>query len=219
MSNNSNLYNQNTQIETNKAKCDKSGHKTIVILLVLLLVASNIGTYILMSKQLANKNNKLNKVSNQLDASNTKIAELEARAKELSDKASKEQEAKVANLSMTVEKSEIVNRPNEASTLFVTLTLKNNSQNNYEFKVGDIKIKNSSGNALEVYFAYPELYGYNSSSPLKDQTITTGESINGFLQVPLSETKTKPESFDITFTDNATGVSVASKTEAKIRNL
>ncbi len=222
MDNANNSDTQNTQIKASKSNCNKRGHKIIITFLVLILAVSNIGVYLFMSKQLAQKNNQISEFSNQLNTSNTKITELEGKVKELSDKANKankEQEPKTSSLSMEVTKAEILRRGGENNTLFVALTLKNNSSNNYEFKVNDLKVKNDSDNTLGVYFAYPELYGYNTSSPLKDQTITTGESVNGFLQIPLSNTETEPQTFSISLIDNTTGVSVTTKAEATPRNL
>lgn len=213
---------QSTQIKTNQSNCDKPRHNSIAVFLALILAISNIGVYLSMSRQLTQKNNKINEFSNQLNTSNTKITELEGKIKELTDKtneANKEQEPKTSSLSMEVIKAEILRRGGENNTLFVNLTLKNNSTKNYEFKADDLKVKNNSDNTLGVYFAYPELYGYNSSTPLKDQTITAGESVNGFLQIPTSNTETKPQTFNISLTDRTTGVSITAKAEATPRNL
>lgn len=218
MNNESNLNNQNIQAETNKPNTSKHSKLTITFA-ILLIIVSNTGSYLFMNKLLNQKNNKINELSNQLNTSITKISDLESKIQELSEKANKEQEPKTSSLSIAVDKAEIVNKGGEPSTLFITLTLKNTSSNNYEFKASNLKVKNNSENVLGVYFAYPEIYGYNTGSPLSDQTISAGESVNGFLQIPLTETKAQPETFNVIFADSTTGVSVTAKAEAKIRNL
>lgn len=221
MDNNSNSDNQNIQTEPSKSSGNKRSQKLAIIIAVLLIIISNVGSYLFMNKLLTQKNTKINELSNQANTSNVRIAELEGKIQEMTEKANKEQEQeqKTSSLSFTVTKAEIVNRPNEASTLFITLDLKNNSSNNYELKTSDLKVKNNSDNTLEAFFAYPDIYGYSNNAALKDQTINPGESVSGFLQIPLTKTETQPQTFNVTFTDNTTGVSTEAKAEAKIRNL
>ena len=221
MDNNSNSDNQNIQTEPSKSSGNKRSQKLAIIIAVLLIIISNVGSYLFMNKLLTQKNTKINELSNQANTSNVRIAELEGKIQEMTEKANKEQEQeqKTSSLSFTVTKAEIVNRPNEASTLFITLDLKNISSNNYELKTSDLKVKNNSDNTLEAFFAYPEIYGYSNNAALKDQTINPGESVSGFLQIPLTKTETQPQTFNVTFTDNTTGVSTEAKAEAKIRNL
>ncbi len=221
MDNNSNSDNQNIQTEPSKSSGNKRSQKLAIIIAVLLIIISNVGSYLFMNKLLTQKNTKINELSNQANTSNVRIAELEGKIQEMTEKANKEQEQeqKTSSLSFTVTKAEIVNRPNEASTLFITLDLKNNSSNNYELKTSDLKVKNNSDNTLAAFFAYPDIYGYSNNAALKDQTINPGESVSGFLQIPLTKTETQPQTFNVTFTDNTTGVSTEAKAEAKIRNL
>ena len=221
MDNNSNSDNQNIQTQPNKLSANNRNQKLAIIIAVLLIIISNVGSYLFMNKLLTQKNTKINELSNQANTSNVRIAELEGKIQEMTEKANKEQEQepKTSSLSFTVTKAEIVNRPNEASTLFITLDLKNISSNNYELKTSDLKVKNNSDNTLEAFFAYPEIYGYSNNAALKDQTINPGESISGFLQIPLTKTETQPQTFNVTFTDNTTGVSTEAKAEAKIRTL